>query len=740
MALLDANSTAGSLAAAALESAGVDIQAQMLQWVQGDGMILAGLMFLIAIISGVFTVAAGGNYFWGRYLLIGPALFLFLTQTTDQANSTKWEFADHKFPESEVQRALKGTEYTGRGDVSLFFKFWNVFTSDVTQELMGLLNLTQDGSHLDFLTKMQRYMQLWISEEIKDPKLRQFVQLVMVNECADYYMLLMAIADIHIDQVEKTEYQSRIDKMKNRTAFTVNPEAPRIGTPMERQLVEDGVLTAGQSYTCDQLWETAINALIPLGQEKIQRVVSSNLAVDQKPADTLATLLEKVGTQRNRATGQITIEEGQLLHAVHWVIARSLWKEMTNTNAIREYYNKETHSGYFASAVPSGAFPIQNSGTNTSSAIRQFNRTETYQFKGDFVNAALAMPHFQGVGLLILAATYPFFAMAMVLPGRAGAILLWMGLWAWLKLWDVGFAVVMMIDNIMYTLFPRGPAITEEDVKRPGVTFIKLMEQDPSYNSATYYNMISVCLFAVPIVTGIFVKGAGSALIGIVRDAWRAHSTRLGGSAASFARALQGQTYVGNQRRREAELVAQAIEDTENSASFKQDYQDFLGLSALSGGTRALSNFLGTTGNNNNGRLEGLLGKLITDDQGRPNTNRIKDLLSGAKTLTDAERPVLDAYKQRKINSMLSAISANAALAEYNHSAGPGGWWASESAVAAKYYSHDTATGYPGDKLFSAMLSRQYLNQEQITGARGDAVTEVSGDLFRQFLGGASRR
>src|SRR5690606_34495843 len=113
--------------------------------------------------------------------------------------------------------------------------------------------------------------------------------------------------------------------------------------------------------------------------------------------------------------------------------------------------------------------------------------TDKYAERGEFVNAALSLPYFQGLGLMILSASYPFFAMLVIMPGRATGFFTWMGLWAWLKLWDLGFAVVMLIDNMLYAMFPKGPVIKEKDIENPGIAWAKLLEVDPNFSQANYY-------------------------------------------------------------------------------------------------------------------------------------------------------------------------------------------------------------------------------------------------------------
>ncbi len=63
---------------------------------------------------------------------------------------------------------------------------------------------------------------------------------------------------------------------------------------------------------------------------------------------------------------------------------------------------------------------------------------------------AVLMPHLQGVLLYIIIIGYPFACMLMVLPGYWKAFFTWVSFFAWLKLWDVGFAIVQVLERSVW--------------------------------------------------------------------------------------------------------------------------------------------------------------------------------------------------------------------------------------------------------------------------------------------------
>jgi hypothetical protein len=129
------------------------------------------------------------------------------------------------------------------------------------------------------------------------------------------------------------------------------------------------------------------------------------------------------------------------------------------------------------------------------------------------------MPYYQGLTLFFLGVTFPFFALMLLIPGKHPVFIRWFQLWLWVKCWDVGFAVVMMLDQVLFNLvsvaqFPDigdpGPELSPD----LGVVLFSLRELDPSFNLGTYYHIVSTCLAAIPpvlsqLILGVFGGGGG---------------------------------------------------------------------------------------------------------------------------------------------------------------------------------------------------------------------------------------
>jgi hypothetical protein len=93
--------------------------------------------------------------------------------------------------------------------------------------------------------------------------------------------------------------------------------------------------------------------------------------------------------------------------------------------------------------------PSEQSRSFSEAHVRTMGSKAKYQ---ELYNWAVLMPHMQGILVYFLIVAYPFAAMVMVLPGYYKAFLTWISFFAWVKLWDVGFAVVTVLERSVWAM------------------------------------------------------------------------------------------------------------------------------------------------------------------------------------------------------------------------------------------------------------------------------------------------
>jgi hypothetical protein len=143
---------------------------------------------------------------------------------------------------------------------------------------------------------------------------------------------------------------------------------------------------------------------------------------------------------------------------------------------------------------------------NYDTVMVDHQRYQTTELRQRFFTLSLNFPYYQGLLLYLLSVAYPFFAIIVVVPGRAGAFLNYLLAWLWVKSWDVGFAMLIILDKILWNLFP-GQDFTDEFVARRKISEQALPEllteafkADPAYNVHAYYFVLSVAGAAIPTI------------------------------------------------------------------------------------------------------------------------------------------------------------------------------------------------------------------------------------------------
>ena len=69
---------------------------------------------------------------------------------------------------------------------------------------------------------------------------------------------------------------------------------------------------------------------------------------------------------------------------------------------------------------------------------------------GEIYTWARMMPYVQGILMFILAGAYPIVCIVFLIPGMHKIIITWAAFWAWVKFWDLGFAIVTVIERSVW--------------------------------------------------------------------------------------------------------------------------------------------------------------------------------------------------------------------------------------------------------------------------------------------------
>ncbi|MBL7662189.1 DUF4225 domain-containing protein [bacterium] len=163
---------------------------------------------------------------------------------------------------------------------------------------------------------------------------------------------------------------------------------------------------------------------------------------------------------------------------------------------------------------------------------------DSYTHRFTLYSTAMAMPYFQGVLLYILALLFPFFCIFILVPGFAGAFFIWPALWMWVKFWDVGFAMVKVLDEFLWEIMPhanydwRSAMEGTGEITRAPVDALRVaFGYDPGYSLSNYYHILSVALVSIPVVFGQAILGGKAALVSPFLNGAKALGQKRGADA-----------------------------------------------------------------------------------------------------------------------------------------------------------------------------------------------------------------
>ncbi len=690
----------GSLTGSAMETAGHMAQSRILDLLdQPFGKSLVGLLYLVGIVAAIITTASGGSYRFAKWLLIGPAIYFFLVGTRVPSDGAEWRFGDRVRDMARVFEADQGLLEGGNGGragrVSKFFLIWDRLTSDIVQEFIRLLNLTRDGSDLSFIAKADRYLDTFAVHS-NDPFLTLLLNVGLNNSCSRVYALQRVINDPDVTPDRKRLARDALRAMgENSARFNLNEyRNPDIYTWVVRVL--DG--SAGddfvgprlsEKYTrpigCKDLWELAtVVTRKAFTEEYVEHLMSYRLPAEANPEDVRRTLLRKFGmrVQNGRVVQDTNIsDEQRLTYLINELVARVITREMTQMQqhlaALGLGEHRETMIGETGEKLDQ----------ETSRAIRSTSYADEFQYKGELIAGALVLPHLQGMALYFLAMAFPLFALVTVMPGRHRAIVTWMGLWLWIKLWDFGIAVLMLVDNLLYALLPHGPPLENADLLEPGKAINVIFEVDPVYSAHTYYNLMACCMFAIPVVTAFIMHKGGSEMVSALSEGFKEFPTAFGNSLAAYQRSMMVQRNIAEvQRHIYDEVTASAWQAVFQDAEVRQAFSTAL---AMEGGRQLTSAAI------NSGSAA------FTDS--------FMNSFRGTPAAMDAvQRRAFQLLRDQNKNYALARVQANLQMVAYQASHSDFAVSRAAQSVSWNWNSHDMGHRPPSAALMHAYQMRDY--------------------------------
>ena len=566
---------------ASLETVGYYYQSLILDVIAGPLQTsVAGLFFVVGALVALSSFVALGSFRLGAWFFLGPGIFLMVLGSRTETTGANWKFGGDQ---RDIQAVRNGVEDVIGGDlgeleteadeeparVATLFAWYNKLVSASVQEIVRVLAAERAANKADlkFIVRSQMLSELYAAtplnrdfeellhngllrqcgqavdkgRDLRDPKYfdeeedvldkdkhdklrKQFFALMNkpVTLTPGGVRYLAALKTDHpvwwkhgiskADSPDVSKWLRDIDKdLKKKFDGPLTPDGRPANWRAKYEKAKDEVEQA--RFTCFNIWRFIYLGLHRAAKEKV------NGSLRGLPKEIRESVLQDL----SKSTGwdgkvddheELTDNLEQLDH-LYKAIAKYMLRNVVAKENVGAFLSDYARRGQSVQAieVPSG-----NDLSFTEQAIVE---NQEWKEKSSLMTSASNMPYYQGLGLCFLAIVFPFFALLLIVPGKHAGFLLWFSLWMWLKSWDIGFAIVMAIDDVLYELFSKtyepgaGAPATTLDVDLSSA-IMSLAELDPSFQLATYYKVLGTAIHSIPIVTSYLILGSlrgGSGLI-----------------------------------------------------------------------------------------------------------------------------------------------------------------------------------------------------------------------------------
>jgi len=556
--------SSGTLMATVLEGTGYAYQSYILDTLSSA---LLGPIAVLLFVGAVLIVAV-------RYLLTGkglnqllwfvagPALVSSILLTRTQTSGSLWKFGRADRNQGQVSyEQSKVYERKGVGiapgvaipRVSSLFASFNRITSSMTSSIVHAIAGSRGKIDGRFIYRTQLAASMRASN-ITDSRLQALIQQTLLRGCSSmiesakqvpaitrrgprspltaFDQALTVQVSLNLaqseDQLVGVEDRSPLVKEllselqgthSNLFAQALALEPERFGDSLGRAPFVSEPVTASnirfsdkdalpETLSCQQVWNISHLAILHYAsQENLKyKEISRSLIGDENSLLNDLTLISPPSGELDEE--EILTRRAQMVRVFTRVLASYLLRNELDRPSSGSFIQEYSKRGFsFTSLAAPGE-------SDLSAVERGRNEFNSFTERRGIFTTLASLPYYQGILLYILGALFPIFTMLLLIPNKVKGFMLWFFLWVWAKSWDIGFAVVMLLDDYLFKLFSEQHT-TPEELYKIGIAdadiasiMWSLRQLDPSFNLGTYYSIIAVALGAIPVVSSLLLMGA----------------------------------------------------------------------------------------------------------------------------------------------------------------------------------------------------------------------------------------
>jgi hypothetical protein len=583
---------AGTVVAAAMESIGYQAQAQVLTQLKDTMEELGGLIYLGILLSVILTAALMGSYAPVLWLLVGPPIFIYVSgveinsqHNRISANGPDWKFGAFKDQQNFKQKVMRRSD--NNVEVSFFFHKYNELISEIYQEIIRKITSNDEVVPMMFMAR-ERIMEDLFGLQLRDNNALQLAG-TFLTQCSSELTLARYIASAADSPGIQNESQHKANVEEYCRMYGENNKK------INDTALEDYLTTLtpkhvkGLNVNCALLWvwlrQVTVKDLASQAETSLMSAFGPEAATAAIGVQGLATkvfddILKKFFRKRKDKTsvtdicplgsgGELTegiISKGDSFSSIANILSGLMIRkeQIKGTATNFQRLMGGDHSGITAlenAAVGGVRASVQGSEDQLRRVKSQEQATAR---KYEAFTFLMVLPYFQGAILYALALLYPFFSFLVLVPGKADGFLNWLALWAWVKSWDIGWAVVMVTDKLLWEIMPHTTYYDLSD--QSGYTPVNLMEMhysgDFAYSLALYWTVVAALITSVPIITAEIILGAKKGISSVLLSGATDISERLSMSAANFVASQSIGRSLSERHQRESLAISGSMSQT----------------------------------------------------------------------------------------------------------------------------------------------------------------------------------
>jgi len=551
--------SSGTLIGTALEAVGFQYQSYLLDVLAVPFTSSIGtFIYLTAAIMALVSFATSGGYKMGLWLLLGPGLFFASVYTRTETTGPQWNFGGNERPADAVAAqvaSIQGVDigFNEPARVSSLFATYDDMISRSTREFVRVINAGRENADFKFIVRAELLAGMR-NKTVDDPGLKDLIHHAFILDCREALEAGRQAQNPANSEPIRKNYQIEYDTkaaLRNKSfskptltylaqlkvAYPQAWNAPLTtgGKSVEDLLAEaeapiqvpnwDQQLQKAQAeiesqngtFSCDDIWNFVFAALHRQSKEVVESTletaVNNNIPRDEIIREFSSVLgIENIAVQDGTTTTTI----------LYKTIAQYMLRNEVETGSMSAFVSNFVGKDELESVMMAPE-------PDVSATERARVSNKEWQEKTRLMMAAAQLPYYQGIVLYVLAALYPFFALLLLIPGKHAGFLLWFILWLWAKSWDIGYAVVMLLDDVLFSLMSDSPklgTITELD-KDMGTAFNALREMDPTFQLSTYYSIMATAVGSIPMISSYLILGSLKGGAGLISAGMNSYSDSI---------------------------------------------------------------------------------------------------------------------------------------------------------------------------------------------------------------------